>query len=66
MFTALKDGPLERHVYTARLDGRDASRPRRISQGEGWHGAVLADAGGVWLDSFLQPHAAAATLLTRP
>ncbi|MGQ3046658.1 MAG: DPP IV N-terminal domain-containing protein [Niveispirillum sp.] len=55
MFTGQKDSPLERHVYTARLDGRDAGSPRRVSQGEGWHGAVLADAGGTWLDSFSSP-----------
>lgn len=55
MFTSLKDSPLESQVYTARLDGRDAATPRRISEGEGWHGAILAGAGGVWLDSFSSP-----------
>lgn len=55
IFTAHKDGPLERHVYAARLDGRDALKPQRISQGEGWHGAVAAPQGGAWLDAFSSP-----------
>lgn len=54
-FTAQREGPTEMQVYKARLDGRDASSPRRISQGEGWHKAVAGATGDTWLDTFSSP-----------
>lgn len=52
LFNGFRDGPTERHVYRVRLDGSDAATPERISREEGWHGAVVAEKGGAWLDSF--------------
>ena len=36
-FTSNRDSILEKQIYTARLDGREAGTPRRISVGAGWH-----------------------------
>jgi dipeptidyl-peptidase 4 len=41
-FSSNRDQVIDKQLYTARLDGRDAARPRRISRGEGWHEAQFA------------------------
>ncbi len=59
-FTANRDTPLERHLYSAPLDG--SSEPseieqsiRRISETAGWHSNVLSSNGQLWLDTYSNP-----------
>lgn len=47
--------PLGKQVYTARLDGRDAGAPVRISAGDGWHEAVFGATAEVWIDTWSSP-----------
>jgi dipeptidyl-peptidase-4 len=54
-FSANRDDALQSQVYVARLDGRDAENPQRISAGDGWHDAVFGDDARVWIDTFSNP-----------
>ena len=36
------DAVVDKQIYTVRLDGQDAAKPRRISRGDGWHAAQFA------------------------
>lgn len=54
-FTANRDDPLQKQVYTARLDGRNAGEPRRISREDGWHEAVVGAKADVWIDTWSSP-----------
>ncbi|NCT66616.1 MAG: S9 family peptidase [Rhodanobacteraceae bacterium] len=54
-FAANRDDPLQRQVYVARLDGRDADRAKRLSEGDGWHEAVFGDNASAWIDTFSDP-----------
>lgn len=36
-FTSNRDAVIEKQIYTARLDGRNADKPIRVSEGAGWH-----------------------------
>ncbi|HEY1314265.1 MAG TPA: DPP IV N-terminal domain-containing protein, partial [Steroidobacteraceae bacterium] len=38
-FDSNRDAVQDLQIYTARLDGRDAENPGRISRGDGWHAA---------------------------
>ncbi len=54
-FAANRDAIVDQQIYTVHLDGRDAERPHRISQGDGTHEAQFArDAQQVslYVDSF--------------
>ncbi len=48
-FTANKDDPRRRGVFSVKLDGSDF---RRLSRGEGWHLASFAEDGKHWLDRY--------------
>jgi len=52
-FTGYATSPLlaaaERHVLTVRLDGSDS---HRLTEGRGWHSAIVAPSGGWWVDSY--------------
>ncbi len=54
-FSAGRGDPLQSHVWAARLDGSEASAPRRLSEGEGWHEAAFGEGGEVWIDTFSNP-----------
>jgi len=41
-FASNRDAIIDRQVYAARLDGRDADTPRRISRQDGWHDAQFS------------------------
>ncbi len=41
-FSSNRDRVIDKQLYTARLDGKEAEKPRRISRGEGWHEAQFA------------------------
>ena len=59
-FTANRDTPLERHLYSAPLDGSSDpieldKRVRRLSTTAGWHSSVLSGNGQLWLDTYSNP-----------
>ena len=57
-FAANRDAVVDQQIYAARLDGRDAANPRRISHSDGWHTAQFAkDAPRValYVDTFSDP-----------
>lgn len=57
-FASNKDAIVDQQIYSARLDGQDASHPHRVSRGDGWHSAQFAhDAARVslYVDSFSDP-----------
>ena len=49
-FTATLDSPIERNVYSAKLDGDSA--PKRLSSESGWHVANFSKNGEFYVDSF--------------
>ena len=58
-FASNRDAVIDQQIYSARLDGRDAAQPRRISRGDGWHTAQFAkDATRValYVDTFSDPN----------
>jgi len=54
-FSAGRDDPLQQQVYVAKLDGRDAGAPQRISSGEGWHDAVFGEGASAYVDTYSDP-----------
>jgi len=65
-FAANRDDALQSQVYVAHLDGRDAEKPKRISEGEGWHDAVFGDDARVWIDTFSNPATPPQVSLRKP
>ena len=52
------DAVVDKQIYTVRLDGRDAEKPRRISRGDGWHAAQFARDSrrvSLYVDTFSDP-----------
>ena len=67
LFTATRDGVLERHLYAVSLDAPEPiADPERLTAEAGWH-TVVADAGGErWIDTWSDlQHAPRVTLATR-
>ena len=69
-FTANRDTPLERHLYSAPLDG--SSEPleveksiQRVSTTAGWHSSVLSSNGQLWLDTYSNPDTPTSLTLRR-
>jgi dipeptidyl-peptidase-4 len=54
-FAANCDDPLQQQVYVTQLDGRDADKAVRISEGEGWHDAVFGENAVAWIDTYSDP-----------
>jgi dipeptidyl-peptidase-4 len=52
------DAVIDKQIYTIRLDGQDAAKPRRISRGDGWHAAQFARHSrrvSLYVDTFSDP-----------
>ncbi|HEX6042489.1 S9 family peptidase, partial [Longimicrobium sp.] len=49
-FGAAEEGPMQRHVYRARMDGRGT--PQQLSREPGWHDATLSPTGAFYVDDF--------------
>ncbi len=49
-FTASRDTPIERHLYSASLD--TAGKPQQVTAGAGWHGVAMSTDARVFVDSF--------------
>jgi dipeptidyl-peptidase-4 len=59
-FSANRETPLERHLYSAPLAGPREPQAveasiRKLSQGSGWHSNALSRDGQLWLDTFSTP-----------
>lgn len=57
-FTSNRDSLVERQLYTARLDGRDAGTPTRISTGAGMHAPKFAEGAArvvLYVDTYSDP-----------
>ena len=65
-FAANRDDPLQAQVYAARLDGSEADRARRISEGDGWHDAVFGDNATAWVDTYSDPRTPPQVSLRKP
>jgi len=52
-FTANRDTPIERHLYSASLAG--GADIRRLTEGAGWHSVSMAGDAQRWLDTFSTP-----------
>ena len=69
-FTANRETPLERHLYSAPLDGSSdpievERRIQRVSTTPGWHSSVLSSNGQLWLDTYSNPDTPASLTLRR-
>ncbi|MDR2012979.1 MAG: S9 family peptidase [Rhodanobacter sp.] len=51
-FAGNRDDALQAQIYVARLDGTDADKPQRISEGEGWHTADFGENAATWVDTY--------------
>ncbi|MET0657668.1 MAG: S9 family peptidase [Steroidobacteraceae bacterium] len=49
-FTANKETPVERHLYSASLTTQQPNEPQRLTSEPGWHKAVLNARGDAYLD----------------
>ena len=54
-FSSNRDDATQAQVYVVHLDGRDATRATRISEGEGWHDAVFGENASAYIDTFSNP-----------
>ncbi|WP_317204415.1 alpha/beta fold hydrolase [Janthinobacterium sp.] len=50
-----REAVIDKQVYALALDGSTAERPRRVTQGDGWHDAAFARNGEVFVDTFSDP-----------
>ncbi|NRR30955.1 S9 family peptidase [Oxalobacteraceae bacterium] len=50
-----RDAVIDKQAYALALDGSNAEQPKRITQGDGWHDAVFARNGEVFVDAFSDP-----------
>lgn len=67
LFSATRDGVVERHLYAVSLDARQpVTDPQRLSVEPGWHEFVAQPDGERWIDTWSSlEHAAAVTLRSR-
>ncbi len=57
-FASNRDAIIDQQIYTARLDGRNADAPRRISRRDGWHDAQFSASAprvALYVDTFSDP-----------
>lgn len=57
-FASNRDAVTDQQIYAARLDGRGAASPRRISRRDGWHDAQFPQAArriALYVDTFSDP-----------
>jgi dipeptidyl-peptidase-4 len=50
-----RDAIVDKQTYVLALDGSTADKPKRITQGDGWHGDNFARNGAVFVDTFSDP-----------
>ena len=61
-----RDAVIDKQIYALALDGSNASKPQRISRGDGWHEAAFARNGEVFVDTFSDPATPPQISIRRP
>lgn len=51
-----RDAVIDKQTYALSLDGRNADKPARITQGDGWHEASFAGNGKLFVDTYSNPN----------
>jgi dipeptidyl-peptidase 4 len=54
-FASNKDAVIDKQTYAVSLDGRDADKPRRVTQADGWHDTTFARNGQLFVDTWSDP-----------
>lgn len=67
LFTATRDGALERHLYAVPLDApRPVADPHRLTAEPGWHAIIAGPDGETWIDTWSDlEHAPRVTVTSR-
>jgi dipeptidyl-peptidase-4 len=50
-----RDAVIDKQTYALKLDGSSADQPKRLSEGDGWHEAVFARNGKIFVDTYSNP-----------
>jgi dipeptidyl-peptidase-4 len=50
-----RDAVIDKQTYALALDGSTASKPARITKGDGWHEAAFANNGKIFVDTYSDP-----------
>lgn len=61
-----KDAVVDKQTYALALDGSTADKPKRITQGDGWHDAAFARNGEVFVDTYSDPSTPPQVSIRRP
>ncbi len=61
-----RDNVVDKQIYSLALDGSNAGKPVRITQGDGWHDASFARNGEVFVDTFSDPATPPQISIRRP
>ncbi len=61
-----RDAVVDSQTYALKLDGSSASKPARITQGDGWHDAAFARNGEVFVDTYSSPDLPPQVSIRRP
>ena len=61
-----KDAVVDKQTYALSIDGRDADKPKRITQGDGWHEAAFSRNGEVFVDTYSNPNLPPQVSIRRP
>ncbi|WP_338771538.1 S9 family peptidase [Massilia sp. METH4] len=54
-FSSNKDAVIDKQTYVVSLDGRDADKPKRVTQADGWHDTTFARNGQLFVDTWSDP-----------
>jgi dipeptidyl-peptidase-4 len=54
-FSSNKDAVIDKQTYAVSLDGRDADKPKRVTQADGWHDTTFARNGQLFVDTWSDP-----------
>ncbi|MYN47270.1 alpha/beta fold hydrolase [Pseudoduganella sp. FT93W] len=61
-----RDAVVDSQTYALKLDGSSASKPARVTQGDGWHDAAFARNGEVFVDTYSNPDLPPQVSIRRP
>ncbi|GGY70005.1 S9 family peptidase [Pseudoduganella albidiflava] len=54
-FSSNKDAIIDKQTYAVSLDGRNADKPVRVTQADGWHDTTFARNGQLFVDTWSDP-----------
>jgi dipeptidyl-peptidase-4 len=61
-----RDAVVDKQTYVLALDGSTADKPKRITQGDGWHDASFSRNGEVFVDTYSNPSTPPQVSIRRP